>query len=161
MAPTTDETARHLGKLAALVTQRRVTLGLVSKEAAAEACGISHMTYRKIEGTRGVAPTVASPQSYAKLEVGFGFRAGSCKAVLDGADSIFLEDGTELIEGGQITHAKVDVDELSEELRREYIDAATVTTPGISLGEAQEMSREAVDRAVKILRRRGMLPKES
>ncbi|MFI8294483.1 hypothetical protein ACIGCZ_00900 [Streptomyces nigra] len=159
MALTTDETARHLGKLAALVTQRRVTLGLASKEAAAEACGISHMTYRKIEGTRGVPPSVVSAGTYAKLELAFGFRPGSCKAVLDGADSITLEDGTEMIEGGQITRHQIDVDGISEELRREFIDVATVTSPGISLGEADTMSREAVERAVKILQERGVLPK--
>ena len=159
MAPTTDETARHLGKLAALVTQRRVALGLASKEAAADACGISHMTYRKIEGTRGAPPQLASPATYAKLEVAFGFRPGSCKAVLAGADSITLEDGTELIEGGQITQHKVNVADLSEELRREFLDVATVTSPGISLGEADAMSREAVERAVKIMQERGILPK--
>ncbi|MFR0351835.1 hypothetical protein [Streptomyces sp. MCC20] len=153
MAPTSDDTARHLQKLSALVTQRRVALGLRSKEAAAKHCDLSPMTYRKIEAGERVTDT-----SYAKLEIGFAFRPGSCKTVLDGADSITLQDGTEIIEGGQITRTQVDVDALSEELRREYIDAATVTVPGISLGEAQEMSRQAVERAVKIMRKRGILP---
>ncbi|MFD0437066.1 hypothetical protein [Streptomyces chartreusis] len=154
MAQTTDKTARHLQKLAALVTQRRVQLGFRSKEAAATACGLSHMPYRNVE--KGVPVSVTT---YNKIEVGFGFRPGSCKAVLDGADSIILEDGTELIEGGQITHHQVDLEGISEEMRREFIDAATVTSPGISLGEADAMSREAVERAVKILRERGILPK--
>lgn len=154
MAQTTDNTARHLRKLAALVTQRRVAMGLRSKEAGAKKCDIAPMTYRKVEAGERVTDTI-----YAKLELGFGFRPGSCKAVLEGADSIALEDGTELIEGGQITQHQVDVAGLSEEMRREFIDVATVTSPGISLGEADAMSREAVERAVKIMRERGILPK--
>ncbi|WP_435215806.1 hypothetical protein [Streptomyces sp. bgisy034] len=158
MAQTTDDTARHLGKLAALIRQRRVTLGY-TKAGAAEACGIAPMTYNKVEGTRGVAPQRVDAGTYTKVEVAFQIRARACLAVAEGeADSITLEDGTELIEGGQITQHQVDVAGLTEEMRREFIDVATVTSPGIPLGEADAMSREAVERAVKILRERGILP---
>ena len=148
MALTNGDAARHLQRLAALVTQRRVALGFASKEAAAEACGISHTTYRNVEFGRPVRST-----TYAKLELGFGFRPGSIKAVLEGtSDSITLEDGTELIEGGKIT--TLDVNALEEGLRGAITDSATLTAPDMTLRQVRELE----DRIVEDLRRRGILP---
>lgn len=147
MAPPSDPTALHQQKLAALVTQRRAQLAL-SQEKAAKACGIAYMTYRKLEEGQ---PVRAS--TYAKLEVGFGIRAGSCKAVLEGAaDSVTLEDGTELIEGGRIT--PFDPATLEEGLREAVRRGATVTAPSLTLGEVEAMN----ERIVEELRRRGILP---
>ncbi|MET8694796.1 hypothetical protein ABZV65_19885 [Streptomyces bauhiniae] len=142
--------ADYLHKLAALVTQRRVSLGHVSKEAAAEACGISHTTYRKIEGTRDAAPERVRPTTYAKLEIAFGFRPGSCARVLDeGADSITLHDGTELIEGGEIRDFKV----LEDEFDRAFDKSAQLTAPHLTLSEAKAMK----DEMLRLLRERGVL----
>lgn len=142
------DAARRLQKLAALVAQRRVALGFASKEAAAEACGVSHTTYRKIEFGRP-----ANSTSYAKLEIAFGFRPGSVKAVLEGtSDSITLDDGTELIEGGQVT--RVDPGMLEATLRDAVRSSATLTRPDITLGEVEAMN----ERIVEDLRRRGILP---
>ncbi|RSS92513.1 hypothetical protein EF919_18450 [Streptomyces sp. WAC02707] len=149
MAPPSDQTARHLQKLAALVTQRRAQLRL-SQEKAAKTCDVAYMTYRKIEEGQSVRSS-----TYAKLEVGFGMRAGSCKAVLDGADSITLEDGTEMIEGGRIT--PLDPNTLEEGLREAVRAGATVTAPGLTLGEVEAMN----ERIVEELRRRGILPSTS
>ncbi|MET9012259.1 hypothetical protein ABZX74_15275 [Streptomyces olivaceoviridis] len=153
MTTPSGDAARHLQKLATLVTQRRVALGFASKEAAAEACGISHTTYRKVEGTQDAPPQRVRDTTYAKLEIGFGFRPGSCKAVLEGAsDSITLEDGTELIEGGQVT--RVDPAGLEGILRDAVRSSATLTRPDITLGEVEAMN----ERIVEDLRRRGILP---
>jgi len=145
MAPTNGDATRHLQKLAALVTQRRVALGFASKEAAAEACDISHTTYRKVEFGQPVRAT-----TYAKLELGFGFRAGSVKAVLEGvSDSIALEDGTELIEGGQIR----DFVKLEDEMDRAFTKSAQLTAPHLTLSEAKALK----DEMFRELRARGVL----
>lgn len=149
MAPSSDDTARHLRKLAALVTQRRVALGLRSKEAGAKRCGIAVMTYRKVEDGQAVTNT-----SYGKLEIGFGFRPGSCKLVLEGADSITLEDGTELIEGGQIRDF-VNSEVLEEEMDRAFDKSAQLVAPHLTVGESQAIKKEMFE----YLRARGVLPK--
>ncbi|MFD5709555.1 hypothetical protein ACFWHW_04020 [Streptomyces pharetrae] len=150
MTPPSDQTARHLQRLAALVVQRRAQLDL-SQEDAARTCGIAYMTYRKVEGGQRVRDS-----TYGKLEVGFNFRAGSCKAVIDGAaDSVVLEDGTELIEGGQIT--RLDPEALESSLREAIRDGATLTMPGMTLGEVEAMN----ERIVENLRKRGILPSDS
>lgn len=131
MAPPSDHTARHLQRLAALVAQRRHVLGFRNKEAAAEACGLSHMPYRNVEN--GVA---ASRTTYRKIDAGFGFRPRSCEAVVDGADSITLEDGTELIEAGQIRDF-VDPDQLLEATGRAFTKSASVTAPHLTLSEVE------------------------
>jgi hypothetical protein len=148
MALPSDETTRHLRKLATLVVQQRVALGFPSKEAAAEACGISHMTYRKIEGGQSVRDA-----TYAKLEIGFRFRPGSCKAVADGvADSITLEDGSELIDGGKIT--RFNRGHLEEELRGAITKSVMLTAPDLTLRQVEAMN----ERVVEELRKRGLLP---
>jgi DNA-binding XRE family transcriptional regulator len=146
MAHSSDQTARHLQRLAALVAQRRAQLGL-TKEDAAKACGIAYMTYWKIEDAQRVRAT-----TYAKLEVGFGMRAGSCKAVLDGADSITLDDGTELIEGGQIK--RLDLDTLREVIPDAVTRSAMLVAPELTGRQIQELG----ERVVEDLRRRGRLP---
>jgi hypothetical protein len=149
MPPPSDDHARHLQKLAALVTQRRVALGLRSKEAGAKACGIAVMTYRKVEDGQPVTDT-----TYAKLEIGFGMRPGSCKVVLEGADSITLEDGTELIEGGQIRDF-VNSGVLEEEVDRAFDKSAQLAAPHLTLSESQAIKRGMLE----YLRERGVLRK--
>jgi len=150
MALTSDETARHLQKLAALVTQRRVALGLRSKEAGAKVCDIAPMTYRKVESGERVSVT-----TYAKVEIGYGMRPGSCKAVLDGADSITLEDGTELIEGGQIRDF-VNSAALEEEMDRAFDKSAQLAAPNLTLSESQAIKKGMFE----YLRKRGVLKSE-
>jgi hypothetical protein len=148
MAPPSDRNARHLQKLAALVTQRRVALGLRSKEAAAKQCDIAPMTYRKVEAGEPVTDT-----TYGKVEVGLGMRPGSCKAVLEGADSITLDDGTELIEGGQIRD-HVDPAQLVDALPRALQKSATLYAPHLTLEQVDAINEELMEE----LRRLGILP---
>lgn len=147
MALTSEEDARHLRKLAALVTQRRVALGIRSKLKAAQHCGIADYTYRKIEN--GVR---VDRSTYVQVDVGFGFLAESCLAVAEGrADSIFLADGTELIEGGQIREF-TEPGRLEEEMDRAFDKSAQLTAPHLTLSEAKamkdEMFRELKERGV-------------
>jgi hypothetical protein len=153
MADPRDRSASHLRKLAALVTQRRVALGYGSKEAAAEACSVSPMTYRKVEGTKGVPPQRVVDATYAKIEVAFGIRAGALGAVADGrSDSIVLEDGTELIEGGQIRDA-AQFGELEDEMSRGFDRSAQLSAPHLTLSESQAIKEGMFE----YLRERGIL----
>jgi DNA-binding XRE family transcriptional regulator len=147
MTPPAETPDRRLQRLAALVAQRRAQLGL-KKEDAAKACGIAYMTYWKIEDGQSVRDS-----TYAKLEVGFGLRAGSCKAVIDGsADSVVLEDGTELIEGGQI--ARVDADALAAGLPDAVTRSAMLVAPELTGRQIQALNEHLVEE----LRRRGLMP---
>jgi hypothetical protein len=150
MAALTDHTARQLKLLAALVTQRRRALGFSSKEKAAEACGLSHVPYRNVEGGRPV-----SDATYAKIETRFEFEPDSCQAVLDGADSIKLTDGTELIAGGQISRPSFD--EMTDALKQAITSAARLTAPNLTLGQTDDLTEQVV----KELQRRGILPSGS
>lgn len=152
MAHTSGDTDRHLQRLATLVRQRRVALGFASKEAAADACGISHTTYRKVEGTETADPQRVRDTTYTKLDTGLGFRPGSSKAVADGAaDSITLNDGTELIEGGAIRDFKSA--DLEDELDRAFDKSAQLTAPHLTLSEARALKEEMF----RQLRERGTL----
>ncbi|KOV86115.1 MULTISPECIES: hypothetical protein [unclassified Streptomyces] len=147
MTPPAAPSERHLKRLAVLVAQRRAQLDL-KKEDAARTCGIAYMTYWKIEDGQRVRDS-----TYAKLEVGFGMRAGSCKAVLDGStDSVVLEDGTELIEGGQIS--RVDTDALAAGLSDAVTRSAMLVAPELTGRQIQALNEEVVEE----LRRRGLMP---
>lgn len=146
-----ERTTRQLALLAALVKQRRMKLGFSNKEDAAKACGLSHVPYRNVEAGRGGV----SDTTYAKIETGFEFVAGSCQAVLNGADSIKLLDGTELIHRGQITHPSLE--EAPGMAKRAISSAAAESAPELTHRQTDEMA----ERAVKELQRLGIIPSGS
>lgn len=153
MAPISGDEARYLQRLAALVRQRRVTLGISSKEAAADQCGLSHTTYRKVEGTETAGPARAGKSTYAKIDAGFGFEADSCLKVADGiTDSITLLDGTEVIERGAIR----DYVSLEDELDRAFDKSAQLTNPDLTMSTAKA-HKEAM---LQMLRERGVIKSE-
>ncbi|HZF92017.1 helix-turn-helix transcriptional regulator [Streptomyces sp.] len=147
MALTSDDTSRHRRRLGSLVTQRRAALGITDKRVAAKRCNMSVTTYTKIENGDPV-----NPLSYAKLEQGFGMVAGSCGAVLDGAESIMLLDGGELFVAGR--SVAVDRSQLEPTLREAITKWTRLVRPDITLGEDQAMT----DGILEELRRRGLLP---
>ena len=152
MAASPDRTARRLLLLATLVTQRRAALRL-SMDKAAELCGIAPMTYRKVEGDKHhQGLEIPSAATYAKIENGLGFVPGSCHAVLDGADSITLTDGTELITGAQITHPPLD--KVADEVKQALDKMAGLHAPELTHWQTDEMA----EGLVKELQRRGILP---
>lgn len=150
MAAPSDSTTRHLQLLAALVKQRRLALGFSSKEKAADACDLSHVPYRNVEAGRA-----ASDTTYVKIENRFEFVAGSCQAVLEGADSIKLLDGTELIHGGQITRPSFE--EMEDGVKQAITTAARLTAPDLTHRQTEAMTVQVVEE----LRRRGILPSGS
>jgi hypothetical protein len=155
MAASPDRTARRLQLLATLVTQRRASLRLSIEEAAAR-CGIAPMTYRSVEGDklrRGLK--VVRSATYAKIESGLGFTPGSCHAVLEGADSITLTDGTELIAGAQISHPPLD--KVADEVKQALDKMAGLHAPELTHGQTDDMAAGLV----KELQRRGILPSAS
>ncbi|MFJ3084691.1 hypothetical protein ACIPJG_33750 [Streptomyces halstedii] len=152
MAAPRDRTDHQLDLLATLVTQRRASLRM-SVEEAASFCGLAHMTYRKVEGDRhnqGVAPV--RDTTYAKIETAFEFTPGSCRAVLDGATSIRLLDGTDLVPGAQITHPSLD--QVATEVKQAMGAVAGLHAPELTHGQTDEMAAGLV----KELQRRGILP---
>lgn len=147
MAPT-DRLTHQMQLLSTLVTRQRVALGYPSKEKAAEACGLSHMTYRAVEAGRPV-----SDLTYTKIEAGFGLLPGSCQAVLDGADSVKLQDGGELI--AEARSSRPSVEAVDAEAKAAIQIAIGITTPDMTMGTAQQLS----ERALEELRKRGLLPR--
>lgn len=145
MSSISDQTTRHLQRLAALVAQRRAQMGLTMEDAA-KVCGIAYATYWKIENAQSVRSS-----TYAKLEVAFGMHAGSCRAIIDGATSITLADGSELIEHGQIRDFKER--QLEDEMDRAFDKSAQLTAPHLTLSEAKALK----DAMLKELRARGVL----
>ncbi|MGC5534309.1 hypothetical protein [Streptomyces sp. SR-10] len=155
MAAPEARTDRRLELLAKLVRQRRTSLRLSADDAASR-CRVAPMTYRKVEGDKnhqGVGP--ASATTYAKIETGLDFRPGSCQAVLDGADSITLTDGTEIISGAQITHPTPE--QVEEGVKQAMSKVAGLYAPELTHGQTEAMS----DDFVKELQKRGILPSAS
>lgn len=135
--------------LGALVRQRRVALGYTQAEAA-KACDLSGQTYWNVEHGRPVSST-----TYTKVEVGFTLRAGSCVAVLKGADSVITLDGIELTDEGQIMRPSLE--RQTEDVRAAVDIAARLTVPGITLEQADAMTHALVEQ----LQKRGILPTAS
>lgn len=135
--------------LGVLVRQRRVALGYTQAQGS-KACDLSGQTYWNVEHGRP-----ASATTYAKVEHGYGMRAGSCQAVLEGADSITLDDGTELIHGGQIQRVKKG--RLAEDIRAAVNSAARLTAPDMTHRQTEAMT----DKVMEELRRLGTLPADS
>jgi transcriptional regulator with XRE-family HTH domain len=138
--------AAHRQRLAALITQRRAALGW-SKETSADKAGISYTTYTRVEEGQNV-----QAMSYAKIEAAFALVPGSCRAVLDGAHSITLTDGTELLLGSKITPLTPDM--LEAEVQQAVTNAAIGTLPETT----GEKIREISDQVIEHLRKRGILP---
>lgn len=150
MVATPEPAAAQLRLLALLVKQQRISLGYSNKEDAAAACGLSHMPYRNVEAGRSVSAT-----TYAKIENGFKLRPGSCQAVLEGADSITLTDGTELIAGGQIQ--RIESNQLADDIRDAVNSAARLTAPDLTHRQTEAMTAKVIEE----LRKRGVLPAAS
>ncbi|MDT0476200.1 hypothetical protein RM863_29155 [Streptomyces sp. DSM 41014] len=121
-------------------------LGITDKRDAAKRCSISVTTYTKIENGDSV-----NPLSYAKLEAGFELRGGATRAVLDGEESLALEDGGEIYVGGR--SARVDLQGLEPAVREAVTKWARLVRPDITLGEDQAMT----DGVLEELRRHGFL----
>lgn len=131
-------------RLAALVQQRRVALGW-SKETTAATCGLAYMTYDRVENGESV-----QARTLARLEKGLGFGPGTFRAVLEGATSVMLEDGTEM---QVIEIAAVPPEDIEDQVRGAMHNAMVA---GTDL-DADKI-RNAAELAIQILRKGGVLP---
>lgn len=146
MAAAGTDTALHLQRLADLIIQRRVALGW-SKEKAAEQAEVSYTTYTRVEQAMNV-----QAGSLAKIEGALGVAPGAARAVVRGAMSLKLADGSELLAGSKVT--PVPPDWLEEEVQRAVTDAAIGTIPEATGEKIRELNAAVIER----LRRRGVLP---
>ncbi|MFJ1697637.1 hypothetical protein ACIOHC_21395 [Streptomyces sp. NPDC088252] len=141
MATTTDADPRQ--RLRRLVIQRRVQLGWHKADAAA-AADLTITTYMRVEKGLSVRDV-----TYAKIERAFGWAAGACEAILEGAAEAQLAG--DVAEG--VRYAPVAGEDGA---RRAVQDAVIATMPEVTAGRMAELT-EAV---VAELRRRGIVSGE-
>lgn len=146
MAVPNDPAALSLQRLARLTQQRRAALHW-SMEKVAQEAGVTFVTYSRIEK----AQTVRAG-TLAKVERALDFQPSSCRAVLDGATSIHLTDGTELLDGGQIRTAPAEG--MPDAVRAAVTNAMIAMAPDATGRDI----KEAGDLVVEDLRRRGFFP---
>lgn len=103
------------------------------------------MTYDRVENGEGV-----QARTLARIEGGLGFGPGTFRAVLEGATSVMLEDGTEM---QVIEIAAVPPEDIEEQVRGAMHNAMVT---GTDL-DADKI-RNAAELAIQILRRGGVLP---
>lgn len=131
-------------RLARLVTQRRVKLGL-HKAQAAQAAGLTITTYMRVEHGQSVRDV-----TYAKIETALGWAAGACVAVLEGATE--AQEAGEVVGGVRFAPAS----DVEDGVRKAVHNAVLATMPDVTAGKMAEFN-EAV---LKELRRLGIVPPE-
>ncbi|MEV6121423.1 helix-turn-helix transcriptional regulator [Streptomyces sp. NPDC052077] len=138
---TTEEGGRR--RLGRLIAQLRTARGW-PKVKAAEAAGLTHTTYMRVEKGLSVHDV-----TYTKVEHAFGLAPGACMAVVEGSAVALQEAGVE-VEGVRIAS----VADAAEGARRAVQNAVIATMPGTPAGTMAELS----DGVVAELRRLGIIP---
>lgn len=133
-----------LGRLAALVTKRRLELGL-DKIDVARAAELTITTYGKIERGESVRDT-----SYGKLEPALGWAPRSCLDVLNGASAPTLI--TDHV--GPAATSPVTSSDLADDIEKAVQDAAIHVSDSLTASDIRNLKAKVVD----ILRDRGKLP---
>jgi transcriptional regulator with XRE-family HTH domain len=132
-----------LRRLADRVVERRKGLNLSIKRAAALA-PMSKDTWIRVEAGKQV-----QNQTYDKVELVLHWTVGSCRKVLDGGDPMLLPDS----EAQRIT--PVPKEDLAEAEIRDAVQGALIsTTDDLTSSEIRSVN----ERAIEILRDRGVLP---
>lgn len=130
-----------LQRLAERVTDRRERLGLSVRRAATVA-GISKDTWTRIEDAKPVRQ-----QTYDAIEPVLGWTAGSCRKIVDGGEAVQVES-----DEGRIT--AVPPETLEAELRDAVQGALIASTDDLTAAQIRQVN----ERAIEILRSRGILP---
>ncbi|MFF9200018.1 hypothetical protein ACF09L_32905 [Streptomyces sp. NPDC014779] len=130
-------------RLARHVMRRRQELGLHKSEAA-QAAGLTHTTYMRVEKGEPVRDV-----TYAAIETAFGLAPGACLAILEGADELQLAG--DVVEGTRFAPAA-----LGEEAGKAVQDAVVAVLPGTPAGEMIKLT----EKVVEFLRERGVIPPE-
>lgn len=133
-----------LQRLAALITKRRLELGM-DKIDVARAAGLTITTYSKIEKGESVRDT-----SYGKLEGAIGWAPRSCLDILGGAAQPTLITGHA---GAAATSPVADYD-LADDIGDAVQDAAIHISDSLTAPEIRHLKAQVV----QLLRDRGKLP---
>ncbi|MFJ3037781.1 helix-turn-helix domain-containing protein [Streptomyces tendae] len=130
-------TTRDLGRLAESVKRHRMQQ-YPSRDAAAEAAGITRNTWKRVETGDEVRES-----TYAKIDTALGWAIGSCILITAGGNPVLADNGP--IEGAPTVPIS------GEDARRAVFEAARTTLPDAPIGELDAFS----DELVEILRRLG------
>ena len=141
---TARKDAVALKRLADLVTQRRLELGM-DKIDVARSADLTITTYSKIERGESVRDT-----SYGKLESVLGWAPGSCLDVLAGAERPALV--TDHV--GPAVSSPVLGEDLAADIGSIVQDAAIFVSDNLTSPEVRKLKSEVIER----LRARGILP---
>lgn len=136
-----------LQRLAEHVSARRQQLNLPLIRAAG-AAGISKDTWKRVE--RG---EVVRHLTYDKVEEALRWTVGSCRKIMDGGEAVVLDDDVEAID----TYRPVPVDALEGEIREAVQGALIATTDDLTTAQIRQVN----ERAIAVLRARGILPSGS
>ncbi|WP_043493793.1 hypothetical protein [Streptomyces viridosporus] len=133
-----------LGRLATLVKERRLELGL-GVEPAAKLTGMSKDTWKKVEAAQTVRAT-----SYTNIERALQWAPGSCRRILAGGDPVATEA---LSSAPSKSLALIPRDELE----RQVGDAINRAALGVKSDLTAEQILELNERVLDELRKRGVL----
>ncbi|MCM1943200.1 helix-turn-helix domain-containing protein [Streptomyces sp. G3] len=133
-------TPRDLERLAQSVKRHRLQQ-YPSRDAAADAAGITRNTWKRVETGDEVRES-----TYAKVDQALGWAVGSCLLIAEGGNPVLAADGaaTESAPAASIS---------GEDARRAVFEAARTTLPDAPIGELDAFS----DELVQILRRLGQV----
>lgn len=136
-----DVATPDLQRLAARVSERRLGLNLSIKRAAVLA-GLSKDTWMRVEAGESVRHL-----TYDKVETALRWTIGSCRKIMDGGEAVDLDD--------QVSHIAVVLPEdLEEEIRDAVQGALISTTDDLTSSQIRDVN----ERAIAVLRARGILP---
>jgi DNA-binding XRE family transcriptional regulator len=136
---TAHHDAEPLRRLAGLIAQRRVDLGM-NKIDMARTAGLTITTYSKVEAGLSVRDV-----TYAKIEPILGWALGSCRAVLDGGEPVPVSSS----EVPGVVIAAIPEEDLSQAVT----SAMVAVADNLTAAEIREISR----RAMEELKRRGVI----
>lgn len=128
------------------MTERRLQLNL-SVIRAADMADISKDTWKRVERASPVRHL-----TYDKIEAALGWTVGSCRKIADGGEPVLLDDEQD----GAAHIVPVPPDVLEDEFRGAVQGALIASTDGMTTSTIREVN----DRAIAILRARGILPAE-
>ncbi|MFM9629439.1 hypothetical protein ACKI10_17650 [Streptomyces galilaeus] len=138
---------RDLSRLAKQVKAHRWEL-FTSRKAAADSAGVSKDTWQRVEEGLEVRET-----TYAKIDKALGWASGSCIAISEGGNPVFVDSSKAGGASAPAAQQKLTV----EAVRRAAFEAARAKMPAAPIGDIDAFSEELVE----VLRRTGDIGDES
>lgn len=133
-----------LQRLAERVKKRRLQLNL-SVIRAADLAGLSKDTWKRVEEALPVRHI-----TYDKVEVALRWTVGSCRKIVEGGEAVILDDAGAF--GAQITPVPPEM--LEAEIRDAVQGALIATADDLTAAKIRQVN----ERAIAVLRERGILP---